>query len=125
MRERAILVDWDLYHTNPYTRDFVLAREGQARMILLVADPTKHDYTHPYDAPEGTLPHPTLNEHAYIEWDAVIRNTGDTDVVKFKVTALEIIKDVSNLDPVIGLDANNAVNKHYRSEGVLITIDDI
>lgn len=118
MRERAILVDWDLYRTNPYTRDFVKAREGQARMILLVSDPTEHDYDHPADGGP-------IVDDPEIEWDAVIRNTGDLDVVKFKVTALEIIMDVSNLDPVIGLDANNTINKHYRNEGVLITIEDI
>lgn len=118
MKQRAILVDWDLYRTNPYTRDFVKDREGQARMILLVNDPATNDYIHPAD----TSP---ISDDPEIEWDAVIRNTGDKDVVKFKVTVLEIIKDVSNLDPVIGLDVNNIVNKHYRNEGVLITIEDI
>lgn len=111
MRERAILVDWELYSGNPYAQDFVQARDGQARMILLVSNPATNDFD--YDS------------HATIEWDAVIRNTGPFDDVKFKMTALEIIKDVSNLDPVIGLDTNTTVNKHYRAEGVLITVEDI
>lgn len=123
MRERAILVDWDLYRTNEHTQEFIQARVGQARLILLVSDPETSDYVHPADLP--TLPHPTLNAHAYVEWDAVIRNTGALGVVKFKYKALDIIQSVSNLDPVIGLDASTAVNDLYRESGVLITTEDL
>jgi len=112
MRERAILVDWDLYRTNKHTQDFVKARQGQARLILLVSHPAENDYEY------GERPDD-------IEWDAVIRNTGTQGVVKFKYKALDIITSVSNLDPVIGLDASTAVNDLYRDSGVLITTEDL
>lgn len=113
MTETAILVDWGLYRTNPYTQDFVTARVGQARMVLLVTDPLKDDYH--YEDHEN-IP--------YVEWDAVIRNSARFPSVVFKATALTVLQDSSSLVPVIALDANNEVNKMYREGGVLITVED-
>ena len=114
MKQRAILVDWELYRHNPHTQKFISDRADQARMILLVQAPELHDYEYTDD-----------NDPWFVEWDAVIRNTGGLDVVKFKQKALEIIQDVSNLDPVIALDKNSRVNSMYRAHGVLITIEDM
>lgn len=114
---QTILVDWRLYRQNPYTQDFVTAREGQARMVLLVSDPLSHDYDHEEALAEPAVP--------YIEWDAVIRNTGGLEDVDFKKKALNILQDASDLVPVIGLDIDYRVNKMYRGQGVLITTEDI
>ena len=118
MKERAILVDWSLYSANTHVQEFIKAREGQARMVLLVTEPKTNDYIHPAD----TLPTTQALDHP--EWDAVIRNTGDLADVKFKENAVTILKEVSNLDPVIGLDKSSAVNTVYRAQGVLVTTED-
>ena len=114
MTDTAILVDWDLYRTNPYTQDFINDRLGQARMVLLVSDPQRNDYE--YEAHFG-IP--------YVEWDAVVRNSAGLNNVAFKATALTVLQDSSTLVPVIGLDANNTVNSMYREGGVLITVEDL
>jgi hypothetical protein len=118
---QTILVDWRLYRQNPYTQDFVTAREGQARMVLLVSDPLSHDYDHE----EANAHTGDLESVPYIEWDAVIRNTGGLEDVDFKKKALNILQDASDLVPVIGLDIDYRVNKMYRGQGVLITTEDI
>ena len=119
MKQRAIIVDWALYCANGHAQEFVKAREGQARMILLVSDPESNDYVHPADS------HPTENTPDGIEWDAVIRNTGKLSDVVFKMNALDIILNVSNLDPVVALDSNSSINRSYRASGVLITTEDM
>lgn len=111
---QTVLVDWSLFTANPYTQDFVASREGQARMVLLVSDPTVSDYNHE-----------TLPGVPDIEWDAVIRNTGALENVMFKATALSVIQDASNLIPVIALDANTEINRMYREGGILITVEDL
>lgn len=115
---QTILVDWRLYKQNPYTQDFIQERIGQARMVLLVSDPTTHDYDQEAAAREpNTVP--------YVEWDVIIRNTGDLLDVDFKKKALNVLQDVSDLIPVIGLDIDFRVNMMYRGQGVLITTEDI
>lgn len=122
----AIIVDWTLFHSNPYTQRFVLEREDSARLILLVNDPESDDYVHPADVTADTfVPKNIVFPMPDIEWDAVIRNTGKLDVVDFKTKALSILKEASNINPVIGLDANHEVNAMYRKSGVLITIEDL
>lgn len=121
---QTILVDWRLYRQNPYTQDFVTAREGQARMVLLVSDPLSHDYDHEQALADAET-RPDHTTVPYIEWDAVIRNTGGLDDVDFKKKALNILQDASDLVPVIGLDIDYRVNKMYRGQGVLITTEDI
>lgn len=125
MKERAILVDWSLYSANTHVQEFIKAREGQARMVLLVTEPKTNDYMYPTDY-TATDDYPTLGRDSIdgIEWDAVIRNTGDLADVKFKENAVTILKEVSNLDPVIGLDKSSAVNTVYRAQGVLVTTED-
>lgn len=113
MTDTAILVDWSLYRSNPYTQDFVSARMGQARMVLLVSDPRHDDYD--YDNHVGV---------PYVEWDAVVRNSGPLSNVAFKATALSVLQDSSSLVPVIALDASNEVNRMYRAGGVLVTVED-
>lgn len=116
----AILVDWALFHTNPYTQDFVVKRDGQAKLVLLVSDPYKDDYDafSPYFMEARVFPVPDL------EWDVVIRNTGKLPNVIFKAKALGVLHEASDLRAVIGLDADHAVNKMYREEGVLVTVED-
>ena len=111
---QAILVDWALYHNNAFTQNFIEARKGQARMVLLVSSPNKDDYE-----PE------TASHLPDIEFDAVIRNTGNLTDVAFKATALSVIQDASNLVPVIALDGNRDNNLMYREGGVLITVEDL
>lgn len=110
--ETAILVDWSLFRHNPYTQDFVYERREHTKLVLLVGDPIISDY-------EPVKPYEDL------DFDVIIRNTGDLPVVAFKATALSVIQEVSNLVPVIGLDNNAEVNAMYREAGVLITIDDL
>lgn len=122
----TILVDWTLFRTHPYVQDFVEARVGQARMVLLVTDPTEDDFEFPDESTHLPLTTQTdiVHPRPQIDWDVVIRNSGGADVVAFKATALSVIQDVSKLEPVIALDANRAVNDMYREGGVLVTIED-
>ena len=128
---QTILVDWRLFRQNPYTQNFVKAREGQARMVLLVSDPLSNDYDHEEasklaeanESDPGTEFGP--RNPPYIEWDAVIRNTGGLPDVDFKKKALNVLQDASDLEPVIGLDIDYRVNLMYRGQGVLITTEDI
>lgn len=108
--ETAILVDWELYSQNTYTQDFVIAREGQARLIMLVPYPSTHDFD---------------IEDSDIEWDAVIRNSGGKENVVFKAAALDVIQNASSMLPVIALDGDILINKMYRSGGVLVTTGDM
>lgn len=110
--ETAILVDWTLYRHNPYTQDFVYARRNHTKLVMLVSDPTESDYE-------------PINPYKDLDFDVIIRNTGDLPVVAFKTTATQVLMEVSNLVPVIGLDSNAEVNAMYREVGVLITIDDL
>jgi hypothetical protein len=112
--ETAILVDWTLFKANPYTRDFIYERMDKVKTVLLVADPHNDDYKTFHCAGDPI-----------IEFDVVIRNTGDLPNVAFKTTAISVIQEVSNLVPVIGLDSDYEVNAVYREAGVLITIDDL
>jgi hypothetical protein len=112
--ETAILVDWNLFRDNPYTQDFVHAKSAHAKLVLLISDPTYQDYTPKYH-----------QAHPEIDFDVVIRNTGDLPNVAFKTTALSVITEVSNLVPVIGLDRDREVNAMYREAGVLITLEDL
>lgn len=116
----AILVDWALFHTNPYTQDFLVKRDGQAKFVLLVSDPINDDYDtfSPYFSEARVFPVPDL------EWDVIIRNTGKLPNVIFKAKALGVLHEASDLRAVIGLDKDRAVNKMYREEGVLITVED-
>ena len=41
------------------------------------------------------------------------------------MNALDIILNVSNLDPVVALDSNSSINRSYRASGVLITTEDM
>lgn len=115
MRERAILVDWELYQRSPATRAFVQDRKGQARMILLVNDPARADYVHPADnGPAFEAPE--------VEWDVVIRNTGAKGEVEFARNAMNIIRDVSELDVVIYLTTDRSLQDEARSRGVLLAM---
>jgi hypothetical protein len=112
--ETAILVDWNLFKDNPYTRDFIYDRMNTAKTVLLVSDPGTDDYRTFKCAGDPI-----------IDFDVVIRNTGDLPNVAFKTTALSVITEVSNLVPVIGLDRDREVNAMYREAGVLITLEDL
>ena len=116
----AILVDWALFHTNPYTQDFVAKRDGQATLVLLVTDPYKDDYDplSPYFREARMFPVPDL------EWDVVIRNTGRLDNVTFKKKAIGVLHEASDIRVVVALDSAHDVNTMYRKEGVLITVED-
>lgn len=116
----AILVDWALFHTNPYTQEFVAKRADQAKLVLVVSDPFKDDYDpeSPIFSEARVFPVPNL------EWDVVIRNTGKLNSVVFKAKALGVLHEASDLRVVIGLDADHRVNTIYREEGVLITVED-
>jgi hypothetical protein len=112
--ETAILVDWTLFKANPYTRDFIYERMDKVKTVLLVADPHNDDYKTFHCAGDPI-----------IEFDVVIRNTGDLDNVAFKATAVSVIQEVSNLVPVIALDTTPGTNSMYREAGVLITLQDL
>ena len=116
----CILVDWALFHTNPYTQDFVVARDGQVKMVLLVSDPYGDDYDpeSPYFSDGREFPLPD------IDWDVIIRNTGRLPSVIFKAKALGVLHEASDLRAVIGLDRDSQVNRIYREEGVLVTVED-
>lgn len=110
----TIIVDWPLYQSNPWVQDFVSAREGQARMVLVVPEPETTDYV--FGLPKFT---------PEIAWDAIIRNSGGLESVAFKATALSVLQDASNLEIVIALDADAEVNGMYREGGVLVTVEDL
>lgn len=112
----TILVDWALLRTHQDTQNFIAQREGQANMVLLVSQPKTDDFDHD---PEN---HPGVPD---IQWDAVIRNTGGLPDVVFKATALTVLQDSSNLEPVVGLDPAYEVNNMYREGGVLVTALDL
>ena len=116
----AIAVDWALFHTNPFTQEFVAKRDGQAKLVLLVSDPERDDYDplSPYFTEARVFPVPDL------EWDVIIRNSGGLDNVTFKTKALGVLHEASDLRVVIGLDVNHDINKMYRDQGVLITVED-
>lgn len=111
IKERAMIVDWTLYSANEQVRDFVAQRADHCRLVLLVENPATNDFDH--------------DVHSDIEWDAVIRNTGALDNVKFKTTALNVLIDVSNLDVVVGLDSSAPVQRMYKANKVLVTSEDL
>lgn len=126
--ETAIIVDWELYCTNPYTQDFVAARAGQTRLVLLVPNPDLNDYDPTEPVESRTVPSRPITEphQEPLEFDVVIRNTGGKTTQEFKQHAMDIIRDVSTMLPVITLDGDLAMNKIYREVyGVLITTGDI
>lgn len=112
---KAILVDWGLYQTSTHIQRFLHRREGQASFVLLVNDPVNDDYSD--DQAPTTL--------IAVEFDVVIRNTGELNDVKFKQRAFNVITDVSDLDIVIALDPSDSISEYYRENGVLITMADL
>lgn len=100
----AILVDWGLYQTNPAVRDFIAEREDDASIVVLVDHPT---------------------EPLTRDFDVTIRNTGGLNGVKFKIKALDVLNDLSDLDIVVALDPSDSISEVYRSMGVLITYGDL
>jgi hypothetical protein len=107
----AILVDWELFSDSEKVQKLVRQRSGQARLILLVNDPKKRDYD--------------FDDFQDFAWDAVIRNNGNLDVVKFKERALDILQNASSAVPVMALDPWGDVNDMYRRNGVLVTLKDL
>ncbi len=100
----AILVDWGLYQTNPAVRDFITAREDDASIVVLVDDKDT-----------------TLDR----DFDVTIRNTGGLHGVKFKIKALDVLNELSDLDIVVALDPSDSISEVYKSMGVLITYGDV
>lgn len=113
----TIVVDWPLFSGNPWVQDFVSTRQGHARMVLLVPNPDESDFIFQGDETPSDVP--------FVNWDAVIRNSGDLENVVFKATALSVLQDASDLEVVVALDTDSDVNEMYRAEGVLITARDL
>jgi len=114
--QAAILVDYNLYAYNVSVRSWLSIRKRRApetAFVLLVSDPAHEDY----DAEDkrwnglGTVE---------MEFDAVIRNSGGKRDITFKLNALHVIKDVSNLIPVLALEEDLYVQQMFEDNGVLI-----
>lgn len=103
-KNAAILVDYDLYSTNQFVRDYVSDRSFHAALVMLVSNPDHNDFE-----PGDVDP----------EFSAVIRNSARTPDIVFKTSALCVLQDSSNLIPVLAFDGNDEALDMFWDGGVL------
>lgn len=108
----AILVDYELWAAHVNARDFVERQHDKGYpTVLLVPSQGAYDYD-PGDERWGD----------YAEFDVVIRNSGSLSYDKFKYTALNTIRDFSNLEPVLALDLWVEDAQMYEDNGVMLSM---
>lgn len=107
-KEPAILVDWDDVQDKPIYADWLVKRQKNIKIVLLVTDPKNNDF----DFGESSL-----------EPDVVLRNSLKAPMpdLLFKTTAVVTIQESSNLVPVIGVDDSYQVQDMYDEAGVVIS----
>lgn len=107
----AILVDYDLFRLSPTLRTWCKSRENKATLVMLVTHPKYHDYK-PADPSDG----------AEAEFPITIRNTASHPDLVFKTSALCVLQDMSDLYPVIAVDANRDIRQMYFDGGAIIVL---
>lgn len=107
----AVLVDYDLYELNPELRLWCFLNKDKASFVLLVTEPTLHDYDPATHNPVPEAP----------DWQAVIRNKAGTPDIVFKTSALCVLQDHSNLLPVLAIDGDPEIQQMFRDGGVLLS----
>lgn len=107
----AVLVDYDLYRLSPQVKRWCEKRADQTTLVMLVSNPQNHDYD-----PEAPL-------HANgPEFPVVLRNSGELPDLVFKTSALCVIQDMSDLTPVVSLDASFSAQQMFRAGGVIVSL---
>lgn len=108
-RKAAVLVDYNLFISSQELRDWLDTHKDDAEYVLLV------------DPPIG--PGEKLAPTAEDTFEVVIQNSGKKGAVNFKMNALRVVQDMSNLIPVIAFDADSITLKMYEENGILIAQD--
>lgn len=112
MSKAAVLVDYELWAAHVNARDFVqTARDKGYPSVLLVPSNGVYDYD-PSDDRWGE----------YSEFDVVIRNSSSQPYDRFKLNALNTVRDFSNLEIVLALDLWEEDAQMYVDNGVLLSM---
>lgn len=105
----AILVDYDLWESDEWTRFWIGNHRENAYAVLLVKNPETANYD-----PADT------RWKNYEQFDVVITNSGGKPDEEFKENALNVLMTTSNLTPVVALDGNWEVLDTFDVMGVLV-----
>lgn len=105
----AILVDYDLWESDEWTRYWVMMHRSDAYAVLLVSNPETSNYDPSDERWKG-----------YEQFDVVITNSGNKSDEDFKENALNVLMTTSNLTPVVALDGNWDVLEAFDVMGVLV-----
>lgn len=115
-KQAAVLVDFDLYSYSDSVKDFIADKiflSPNTVFVLLVSDPAHNDY----DLEK-------FRQKNFAEFSVVLRNTGQKKDFEFKKTAIGVVKEISNLIPVVLIDGDWSVRSQAEADGVLLTLSD-
>ena len=106
----AIVIDFDVWTYSEDVRKWAEQKSKHAHIVFFVADPDKNDYE-PGDE----------RWSEYHEASMVIRNSAANPMksLDFKTAALSAIQQSSTLVPVIAVEPDYTVAKHFCNAGVL------
>jgi hypothetical protein len=109
----ALIVDWNSIQYYGDLHEWLLAKQNQIAVVVLVSDPANNDFNE-RESDAGPIG---------FEPSVVLRNSAKKPMpnIAFKTAAILAVQETSNLVPVVGIDGDDDVLDMYEEAGIVVT----